>query len=132
MERTLNAKIVSISPKRQITIPQTFFKMFNFGTEAKITPRKGGIFVEPTTGRGDVEFVVEILKDLVNQGFGGQDLIAAFQDRQAKIRPAVEAMLAEAGKIARGEAEYGTLEDAFEVPSSSCFWRGQGKTSTNS
>ena len=113
MEKTLNSKIVSISSKRQITIPQTFFRMFNFGSEARITPRRGGIFVEPTSDREDEEFAVEILKDLVSQGLGGQDLITAFQARQEKIRPAVEAMLEEAEKIARGEGEYGTLEDAF-------------------
>ncbi len=56
---------------------------------------------------------LEILKDLVNQGLSGQDLIAAFQAYKAKIRPAVENMLEEAKKIARGEAEYGTMEDAF-------------------
>ena len=113
MERALSSKIVSISSKRQITIPQSFFKMFNFGSEARITPRRGGIFVEPASDRENGEFAVEILKDLVSQGLGGQDLIAAFQARQAKIRPAVEAMLEGAEKIARGEAKFGTLEDAF-------------------
>ena len=113
MERTLNAKIVSISPKRQITIPQAFFKMFNFASEAKITARNGGIFVEPAPYTGNGEFAVEILKELVAQGLSGQELIAAFEAKQARVRPAVEAMLAEAERIAGGEAEYGTLEDAF-------------------
>lgn len=67
----------------------------------------------PASDGEDREFAVEILKDLVSQGLGGQDLIAAFQARQAKIRPAVEAMLEEAEKIAGGEAKFGTLEDAF-------------------
>ena len=113
MEKIANTKIVSISPKRQITIPLAFFRMFDFGTEAKVTARDGGIFVEPAPVTGEGEFAVEILKDLVSQGFSGQKLIAAFEIQRKKVRPAVESMLAEAGRIARGEAEYGTLEDAF-------------------
>lgn len=56
---------------------------------------------------------LEILKDLVNQGLSGQELITAFQAYKAKIRPAVEKMLEEAKKIARNEISYGTMKDAF-------------------
>ena len=42
-----------------------------------------------------------------------EELLEKFGIERSQIRPAVEAMIAEAGAIARGEAEYGTMEDVF-------------------
>ena len=41
------------------------------------------------------------------------ELLEKFKERQAKVRPAVEAMIAEAEKAANGETEYSTYEDIF-------------------
>ena len=41
------------------------------------------------------------------------ELLEKFGIERSQIRPAVEAMIAEADAIARGEAEYGTMEDVF-------------------
>ena len=41
----------------------------------------------------------QILADLIAEGFSGQELLDEFKTRQAKVRPAVEAML-EAAKAA--------------------------------
>ena len=41
------------------------------------------------------------------------ELLEKFGIERSQIRPAVEAMLAEADATMRGEAEYGTMEDVF-------------------
>jgi ligand-binding sensor protein len=48
-----------------------------------------------------------------NRDYTDEELLEKFGIERSQIRPAVEAMLAEAKAIARGEAEYGTMEDVF-------------------
>ena len=66
-------KIISISPKRQITIPQKIFSRFNFGSQAKIFALDNGILIQPTENISDGAFDTQILQDLVLQkGLSGQ------------------------------------------------------------
>ena len=59
------------------------------------------------------EFSEQILAELIKEGKSGDELLAAFKERQKKIRPAVEKTLEEAERIAAGEAEYSTYADIF-------------------
>lgn len=59
------------------------------------------------------EFAEQILADLIREGLSGEELLAELKKRQAQIRPAAEALLAKAERIAEGKAEYATYEDAF-------------------
>ena len=43
------------------------------------------------------------------------ELLAAFKAEQKKVRPAVEAMLADAENAAKGSSEYSTYDDVFGV-----------------
>ncbi|HLR41130.1 MAG TPA: hypothetical protein VK091_05595, partial [Virgibacillus sp.] len=52
----------------------------------------------------------EILKDLVKEGFNGQDLIHEFQKRKAQIRPAVEQLIVESQKAAQQSTGTGDEE----------------------
>ena len=42
-----------------------------------------------------------------------EELLEKLGIERSQIRPAVEAMIAEAGATMRGEAEYGTMEEVF-------------------
>ena len=42
------------------------------------------------------DFSEEILADLINEGYSGQELQKEFKSRQAKVKPAVEKMLDDA------------------------------------
>ena len=44
-----------------------------------------------------------------------EELLAAFKAEQKKVRPAVEAMLADAENAAKGSSEYSTYDDVFGV-----------------
>lgn len=109
----MNRKVLSISSKRQITIPQKFYKSLGFGDEAECVVRGGELIIRPIKTVAGGEFAEQILADLIKEGLSGEKLLAEFKKRQTQIRPAAEAMLANAEDIAAGKAEYATYEDVF-------------------
>ena len=106
-------KRVRISSKRQITIPQKYFAMLGFEDTAECVVRGNELVIRPVRVSSGGEFSEQILADLIKEGFSGNKLLEKFKERQAKVRPAVEAMIAEAEKAANGETEYSTYEDIF-------------------
>lgn len=42
-------------------------------------------------------------------------MLKEFKNKQAKVRPAVEAIIAEADKVASGNGEYYTYDDVFDL-----------------
>ena len=64
--------------------------------------------VENETGG---EFAEQILSDLIAEGFSGEDLLQKFKERQAQVRPAVEAMIAQAEGAAQGTEAYESYEE---------------------
>ncbi len=110
---TMEKKIVSISSKRQITIPQKFFAMLGFDTEAECIVRGNELIIRPAKMNAGGEFAEQILADLISQGLSGEELLKQFKNKQAKVRPAVEAMIADADEVATGNGEFYTYDDVF-------------------
>lgn len=106
-------KRVSISSKRQITIPQKFFSMLGFDTEAECCVRGNELVIRPLKKQNGGEFAEQILADLIGEGLSGEKLLNEFKKAQQKVRPAVEAMLIEAEKAANGETVVFSYEDVF-------------------
>ena len=106
-------KIVSISSKRQITIPQKFFTMLGFSDEAECILKGNELVIRPARQYAGGEFAEQILAELIKQGVSGEELLRQFKIKQAQVRPAVEAMIAEAEEAARGSGEYSTYDDIF-------------------
>lgn len=106
-------KRLSISSKRQITIPQKFFTMLGFSDTAECVVRGNELVIRPVKQESGGEFAEQILEELIAEGFSGEELLTEFKIRQAKIRPAVEAMIAEAEEVAAGNGEYATYDDVF-------------------
>ena len=111
----VDRKIVSISSKRQITIPQKFFTLLGFDTEAECSVRGNELVIRPARQDGGGEFAEYILADLIAEGLSGKELLDAFKQKQAKVRPAVEAMLAEADAAAAAKDAYATYDDVFSA-----------------
>ena len=109
----MDKKIVSISSKRQITIPQKFYTLLGFDTEAECIVRGNELVIRPAKTNSGGEFAENILADLIKQGLSGDELLKEFKNKQAKMRPAVEAMIAEADEVARGNGEFYTYNDIF-------------------
>ena len=90
---SMESKKVSISSKRQITIPQKFFTLLGFNTEAECIMRGNELVLRPVKENTSGEFAEQILADLIRQGYSGEELLEKFKQAHRKIRPAVEAML---------------------------------------
>jgi len=59
------------------------------------------------------EFAEQILKELIERGLSGEELLKEFKQKQAEIRPAVEKMIAEAGEVAEGKAKSYSYNELF-------------------
>jgi len=114
-EYRLGKKIVSISSKRQITIPQKFFSALGFNDEAECVVRGNELVIRPVQVASGGEFAEQILADLIKEGLSGEALLVAFKKKQAQVRPAVQTLLEEAESVARGRGEYFTYEDVFDL-----------------
>lgn len=55
----------------------------------------------------------EILADLMAQGVPGSELAERAEEMREAIRSAAAALVAEADRIAAGEAPYATMDDVF-------------------
>lgn len=113
MERdTMDRKIISVSRKRQITIPLQFYNHLGLDSEVECSLEDGAIVIRPLN-REPSEFSVEILKDLVSQGYSGNKLIKRFEEESKNIKNAVANMLKEADAIATGEKAVAKFDDIF-------------------
>ena len=108
----MERKILSISPKRQITIPHKFYKQLGLETEVECFVQNGALVIRPIRNKEN-ELSIEILKDLVTQGYSGEELIRRFEYEHKVIRKAVGIMLDEAELIASGEISAASFEDIF-------------------
>ena len=113
MERDLmDRKIINVSQKRHITMPLQFYKHLHLGSEVVCMLEDGKIIIQPLH-RGPGEFSVEILKDLVSQGYSGDELVKQFETQSKNIKKAVINMLEEADAIAAGEKPAASFEKLF-------------------
>lgn len=109
----MEIKKVRISAKRQITIPQKFFAMLGFDTEAECMVRGNELVIRPAKPNTGGEFAEQILADLIEQGYSGNELLQHFKQAQSQVRPAVEKMIGEAEKVAASESKYVSYADIF-------------------
>jgi bifunctional DNA-binding transcriptional regulator/antitoxin component of YhaV-PrlF toxin-antitoxin module len=113
MERdVMNRKIISVSKKRQITIPLQFYKHLNLDNEVECSLEDGKIIIKPLH-REAAEFSVEILKDLISQGYSGEELVTQFEIQSKNNKKAIAVMLEEADAIAAGEIPSASFDDIF-------------------
>ena len=115
VQKTPEQKRVSISSKRQFTIPQKFYSELGFDKDAICTMADGMLIIQPAAHTSRGEFAESILADLISEGYSGQDLLDEFKVRQAKVRPAVEVLLEKARDAARGKGVFATYDDIFDV-----------------
>lgn len=111
----IEMKKISISAKRQITIPQKYFTMLGFGTEAECMVRGNELVIRPARSSTGGEFAEQILADLIGQGYSGNELLERFKRAQSQVSPAVEAMLADAKRVAESKSGYAAYEDVFSM-----------------
>lgn len=100
-------KRISVSSKRQITIPKEFYENLNISEEVLCQVVDGALIIKPV--QEEVDFSEFILRDLVNEGYQGEELLNEFTNRKSQIRPALSQMIAEN----RDHIVYSNTEDYF-------------------
>ncbi|MCY0870815.1 MAG: AbrB/MazE/SpoVT family DNA-binding domain-containing protein [Firmicutes bacterium] len=90
-------KVISVSKGRQITLPIQYYRELGIDNEVECLLRGDEIVIRPV--RREDDFSEEILKDLIQQGYSGDELLAEFQRLRSGIRPAVKRMLDEAHQV---------------------------------
>lgn len=108
----IERKIISVSKKRQITLPLPFYNQLELGNEVECFLEDGAIVIRPLQNN-NMEFSVEILKDLVSQGLSGDQLIEQFEKESKSIKKAVSSLVEEADQIAAGEKDSASYDDVF-------------------
>ncbi|MDO4803836.1 MAG: AbrB/MazE/SpoVT family DNA-binding domain-containing protein [Lachnospiraceae bacterium] len=112
-ERIPEQKRVTISSKRQVTIPQKYYVELGFDKDAICIKGEDFLILRPAAPVSGGEFAEQILADLIAEGYTGSELLDEFKSRQAKVRPAVEALLEEAREVAHGKGQCSTYNDIF-------------------
>ncbi len=108
----MHKKRISVSKKRQITIPIEFYNSVGIEKEVECFVQNNAIVIRPVRENSG-EFDEQILADLISQGFTGQELLDKFKEIRQQIRPAVERLLDEARLATKGKASSNTYEDVF-------------------
>ena len=97
----MERKIISVSVKRQLTIPQKYFEALGFDNEAECYLQEDGLFIRPLRDTSGNEFSEQILADLITQGYAGQELLEKFKEHSKAVRPAVLKLLEETDDFAK-------------------------------
>ena len=108
------SRVIRVSPKKQITIPQKFYEKLNLGDEVECILRENELVIRPLVKATD-DFADLILRDLVNQGLTGDELIKEFQKIRAGIKVAAQRLIddAVAGAKKDGRDPGAVHEDIF-------------------
>lgn len=109
----MEKKLVSISAKRQITIPQKFYTQLGFETDAECMIRGNELVIRPVRKNTGGDFAEEILTDLLAQGYSGDALLTEFKRMQQAIRPAVQEVMRQAEQVAAGNIPSEQYDDIF-------------------
>ena len=91
-EKQSDYKTISIAQNRQMTIPKKFYETIGLSNEAVCYVEGNAIIIKPKSAPSG-EFDEYILKDLIEEGYRGQELFAKFKEIRKKIRPAFERMM---------------------------------------
>lgn len=108
----MQPKRISVSSKRQITIPLNIYNQLGIDTEVECFVKDNALVLKPVRKDGD-DYSEEILRDLVSQGLSGEALLSAFSEKKKKMRKAVETLIEEADQVASGKRPAASFEDIF-------------------
>ena len=108
----MDRKIISITGKRQLTIPLKFYEKLGLGKEVECFIEKNALVIRPLS-QDDGVFSIEILKDLVSQGYSGNELVAKFTEERQNMKIAIGALLTEGNEIATGKKKGASMKDVF-------------------
>lgn len=89
------AHTIAISKKNQITIPQSVVDKLGFKNRAEYIVSGGQFILKPARDDTGEYFSEEILADLIEKGYSGEELLAQFKNAKKNIPAAVKMMIEE-------------------------------------
>lgn len=102
-------KKISVSAKRQITIPKEFYDQLQIKDEVLCEVLDGSLVIKPVGE--EVDFSEYILRDLIREGYeSGEKMLQEFAFRKSQIKPAVQKLIAQS----RDNKVYSSTDDLFE------------------
>lgn len=106
--RVVKPKRISVSSKRQITIPKEFYDQLNITDEVMCQVIDGELIIKPI--EENVDFSQFILRELISEGYAaGEELLQEFARRKSGMNSAVQQMITEE----RDHKVYSSTEDFF-------------------
>ena len=112
-DTNIERKVISVSVKRQLTIPQKYFNALGFSNEAECILQEDGLLIRPVRAADGNEFSEQILADLISQGYEGQQLLAKFKEYSKAMRPAVLKLLDENEAFAQSGKGHIPVDELF-------------------
>lgn len=100
----MEKKVIPISSKRQITIPQKFFRSLGLDNEVDCFFNGKEIVLRPVV-KSDGYFAEQIVNQLIDEGYAGEDFKKEFSRLNNSIRPAVKALIKDADNYAKNAME---------------------------
>jgi bifunctional DNA-binding transcriptional regulator/antitoxin component of YhaV-PrlF toxin-antitoxin module len=101
---SMEKRRIRISSKRQITIPAKYYDSLGLSDAVDCICANGMLIFLPVK-REDSAFAEEILADLIQRGYTGEQLLAEFKRVNRQIRPAVEQIIQEADALAKATSK---------------------------
>lgn len=108
MSNPKKVKRISVSSKRQISIPKEFYDLLGIGDEVLLELHGNHIVMKPSRENFD-DFSENILEDLVAEGYTGNELLQEFKYRKGQIGNAVSSII-ENTKV---NGKQTTIDDLF-------------------
>lgn len=96
----MESRVIRISSKKQITIPQAFYEKLGLGREAECI-LKGDELIIRRLDKANDDYSDLILQDLVRQGYTGDELVKEFRKMKAGIRSAAQRMIDDAVSLSK-------------------------------
>ncbi len=110
--RDSDYKIISVTSKRQVTIPKKYFDTMQIGEQVKCYIDGKRLVIETAHADEFWDFSTDVLRELVAEGYSGEDLLREFDSRKMKVTRALEQMAKEArDDLAAGRGR--PVEDVF-------------------
>ena len=108
----LERKIINITGKRQVTIPINFYQQIGFEKEVECYATDDILILKPL--RTDtLDFSIEILRDLIAEGYEGQELLEKFEEESKNMKRSIKSIIKEAKDIAKGKKKGDSIKDVF-------------------
>lgn len=103
------SKRISVSQRRQMTIPKEFYDELGIGNEVLCQMVDGSLIIKPIKTDGD--FSEDILNDLIKEGYeAGEELLKEFAYRKSQLNPALHKMIDET----RDYKTYSNVDEFFD------------------